>query len=94
MNKESKRCNALGIQHKMFCIEELGHKGYHTYGPVEDTNSETVKDLDEIIRLLIDCCPEGFINVKQPDPRCCVFHRAATTLVEIRNAFAEIPDES
>ncbi len=77
-------CKHAGVQYPMFCIEPEGHEGYHLYGPLPLEEIPAAQELDWIIRLLLDGCPSGFINVKQPDPRCCIFHRAAATLVAIK----------
>jgi hypothetical protein len=50
-----------------------------------------VDELDEIIRMLSELCPTGFINSKRPDPRCCPYHHAAKVLVDIQAALKEIP---
>ena len=78
-------CKHAGIQYPLFCIEPEGHEGGHTYGPFPVEEIPAAQELQWIIRLLIDGCPEGFINVIDPDPRCCIWHRAAATLVAIRN---------
>lgn len=80
-----KLCKDAGIQYPTFCIEPEGHEGCHTYGPLPLEEIPAAQELDWIIRLLIDDgCSKGFINVKTPDPSCCVFHRAAATLVAIK----------
>lgn len=84
-------CKHAGVQYPMFCIEPKGHDGYHTYGPLALEEIPAAQELDWIIRLLIDGCPEGFINVKDPDPRCCIWHRAAATLVAIKTMMSGEP---
>ncbi len=78
-------CKHAGVQYPMFCIEPEGHDGGHTYGPFPVEEIPAAQELQWIIRLLIDGCPEGFINVIDPDPRCCIWHRAAATLVAVRD---------
>ena len=84
-------CKHAGVQYPMFCIEPQGHAGGHTYGPLPLEDIPAAQELDWIIRLMLDGCPEGFINVKQPDSRCCIFHRAAATLVAIKTMMSGEP---
>ncbi|KKM88707.1 hypothetical protein LCGC14_1256020 [marine sediment metagenome] len=85
MAEGEKLCKDPGIQYPTFCIEPEGHEGCHTYGPLSVEEIPAVQELDWIIRLLLDDgCHIGFLNIKNPNPGCCPFHRAAATLVAIK----------
>ena len=86
-----KLCKDAGIQHPTFCIEPEGHEGCHTYGPLSVEEIPAAQELDWIIRLLLDGCYSGFINPKNPNPRCCMWHRAAATLVAIKEMMSGEP---
>jgi len=65
------------------CVEEKGHEGFHSYAPVPDDHEKMSDRLEEVMRMLTETCPSYRVgDFVTPRPTCCIFHRAAKTVME------------
>jgi len=76
-------CGRPGHNIITHCVEEPEHKGFHSYAPVPD-DAELMSDkLEEVMRMLTETCPSYRVgDFVTPRPTCCIFHRAAKTVME------------
>lgn len=67
------------------CIEEEGHEGTHTYAPVPDDAEKPSDRLEQVMRLLVQTCPDYQVgDFVTPKPLCCIYHAAAATVTEVQ----------
>lgn len=76
-------CARLGHNIVTHCIEPLGHEGQHTYSPIPDDAVKMSDKLDVVMRLLTQSCIDYQVgDFITPRPLCCVFHEAASVVMD------------
>lgn len=76
-------CGKPGHNIITHCIEEPEHEGQHTYSPVPNDAVNMSDRLEEVMRMLTETCPNYRVgDFTMPKPKCCIFHRAAQTVME------------
>ena len=84
-------CASPGYNIITHCTEAKGHEGFHTYSPIPDDAEKMSDSLEEVMRLLTQTCPDyvvgDFVTAR---PMCCVYHKAAATVIQAQDKLRSI----